>query len=352
MRNHACRISDEFTYRGLRMLVMENEIVRVSILLDKGADIIEFRHKPSDTDFMLQTPLGVRLMVNNFDMVASPVGPFPDYYEGGWQELVPNGGRLCTYKGAAMGMHGEVWGQPWKCAIVEDCPGVVSAKLSVRTIRTPFDLEKTLTLRSGSAVLEIDERLTNESPVVVDLMWGHHPAFGAPFLDASTIVQCAAKKVVVDPSVGEECRFSPLQEFPWPKGPTRFGGEADISIVTPPEDRISDMTYLTDLEEGWYAVTNRNRQAGFGMSWDMSVFPHIWLWQSLGGDREYPSWGNTYAMAVEPFSSFPAILGECMKYNRQMVMQPGETRQAWLKAVAYGGVDGVRRIDKAGKVVL
>ena len=85
MRNHACRISDEFTYRGLRMLVMENEIVRVSILLDKGADIIEFRHKPSDTDFMLQTPLGVRLMVNNFDMVASPVGPFPDYYEGGWQ---------------------------------------------------------------------------------------------------------------------------------------------------------------------------------------------------------------------------------------------------------------------------
>ena len=351
MRNHSCRISDEFSYRGLRLLVMENELLRVGILLDQGADIIEFRHKPSDTDFMWQTPLGVRPLLNNTDMVASPVGPFPDYYEGGWQEIVPNGGRLCTYKGAAMGMHGEVWGQPWQCQITADSPEIVSAKLSVRTIRTPFLLEKTLTLRQGSAVLAMDERLTNDSPVAMDLMWGHHPAFGPPFLDDSVVIQCAAQKVVVDASVGEECRFAPLQEFSWPVGPTRSGAEADISRVTPPEQRISDMTYLTDLDAGWYALTNQRRKVGFGMSWDVSVWPHIWLWQSLGGDLEYPSWGKYYAMAVEPFSSYPAILGECMKSGRQMTLAPGETRASWLRAVAYDGMEGVVGVDGEGEVV-
>ena len=59
-RNFGCRLNDELTYRGLRVLVLENELVRVSVLLDQGTDIYEFLHKPSDTDFMWRSPNGVR----------------------------------------------------------------------------------------------------------------------------------------------------------------------------------------------------------------------------------------------------------------------------------------------------
>ena len=42
-RNHGCRISDEWTFKGMRTLILENRLLRVVILLDKGSDIIEFQ---------------------------------------------------------------------------------------------------------------------------------------------------------------------------------------------------------------------------------------------------------------------------------------------------------------------
>ena len=53
-RNYGCRISDDYTCKGLRTLFMENEKLRVSFLLDKGTDIFEFLHKPQGIDFMLR----------------------------------------------------------------------------------------------------------------------------------------------------------------------------------------------------------------------------------------------------------------------------------------------------------
>ena len=50
-RNHGCRVSDDWTFRGLKTVVMENEVLRIVILADKGADIYQFVHKPSDIDF-------------------------------------------------------------------------------------------------------------------------------------------------------------------------------------------------------------------------------------------------------------------------------------------------------------
>ena len=63
-RNYGCRLT-EYVYKGLKTITLENEIIRVTILIDKGTDIIEFLHKPTDTDFMWRSPLGVR-NPNNF----------------------------------------------------------------------------------------------------------------------------------------------------------------------------------------------------------------------------------------------------------------------------------------------
>ena len=59
-RNHGCRVSDAWTFRGLKTAVIENELLRVVVLIDKGADIYQFVHKPSDTDFLWRSPWGVR----------------------------------------------------------------------------------------------------------------------------------------------------------------------------------------------------------------------------------------------------------------------------------------------------
>ncbi len=349
-RNFGCRINDEFTFPGLRLLVIENEVIRVTILLDKGTDVYEFLHKPSDTDFMWRSPRGVRPPMMNLDGKPSAVGPFSDYYEGGWQECLPNGGRVCVYKNCEMGLHGEVWGIPWRHQVIENSPECVSVRLWCRTPRSPYLLARTMTLVSQSPVLRIEEEVTNEACEVMDLMWGHHPAFGPPFLDETCMLDCSAKTVVVDANVGEDSRLAPGQRFPWPVGKTRDGGDWDVSRVTPPEYRVSEMTYLTDLEGGWYALTNRGKGVGFGLSFDTGVFRHMWLWQSLGGEFGAPAWGRQYVMAVEPFSSIPAILTEAMKAGTHLTLQPGEKLSTWMRAVAYESTGSVQGINDEGEI--
>ena len=79
-RNYGCRIT-EYIYRGLRTIILENELIRVTILADKGSDIIEFLHKPTDTDFLWRSPLGVKDPSIFVPTTASPRGAFLDDYE-------------------------------------------------------------------------------------------------------------------------------------------------------------------------------------------------------------------------------------------------------------------------------
>ncbi|MFN5677839.1 MAG: hypothetical protein ACK48C_11905, partial [Roseiflexaceae bacterium] len=59
IHTHGCRISDEWMLRGMRTAVLENELIRVTVLLDRGAEIVELRHKPTDIDPLLRLPVPI-----------------------------------------------------------------------------------------------------------------------------------------------------------------------------------------------------------------------------------------------------------------------------------------------------
>lgn len=117
-----------------------------------------------------------------------------DLYPGGWHESLPGG--PCTILGAQEGLHGEATLLPWSWSIEEDEPRTVSVLLTCRLIRLPFVLRKRLRLRTLSSMLEIEERLTNESDVEIEFMWGHHPTFGAPFLDGDCRIDAPRHEAV------------------------------------------------------------------------------------------------------------------------------------------------------------
>ncbi|MFC6896559.1 DUF4432 family protein [Nonomuraea dietziae] len=178
-RNWAARLR-EITIEGMRALVLENERLRVTVLADKGGDVVEFLHKPSDTDLVWLSPQGLRRPLP--PQAADDVGAFVDHYEGGWQEVFPNGGAPSVYRGARLAQHGEVAGLPWSVEVLTDTAREVAVRLAVRTRRLPYRVEKTFRLASGTAALEVEGRVTNEAPVALHAMWGHHLAFGRPFL--------------------------------------------------------------------------------------------------------------------------------------------------------------------------
>ena len=275
-----CRISDEWTCQGMRTVILENDRLRVVVLVDKGSDIVEFRYKPYDVNFLLERPIRAPRHGDALGDLA-----FIDYYSGGWNEILPNGGAPTTYKGVRLGQHGEISLIPWRHAITTDTPDQVAVKLWVRAHRTPFYLEKTLSMQADKAALFIHERLTNEGGEPLHCMWGQHIAFGNPFLLDGAAIQVPAKRLLVHAAMDgyEPRRFVPGSESAWPTASTPNGGTVDASIVPAYGDvSAQEMAYLTELTDGWYAITNQARQVGFGLRFDQDLYRYIWYWQQLG----------------------------------------------------------------------
>ena len=352
-RNYGCRISSDGTIRGMRTTVLENQLVRITVLPDKGTDIFEFLYKPLDVDFMWRSPMGLRNPTTFVPSSATADGAWFDYWEGGWQEVLPNGGVASSYKGASWGLHGETSLIPWDVRVLEDYPERVTVAFWVRLYRSPFYLEKTLSLEQDSGVLTIAETLINEGRERMAFMWGHHPTFGEAFLDEHCVIDTGARTVHNMPEIFfERQRFLPGDQFEWPTGKTRDGGRASVDRVPPADNNTADMLYLTDFDEAWYAVTNQKRQVGFGMSWSKEVFPYLWLFQTCRGWTDYPLYSRSHAMALEPFTSKPnAGISGALDDGSAVYLEPGAALHSVMRAVAYGGGGRVKRITQEGKVL-
>lgn len=354
MRNHGCRISDAWRVDGMQTVILENELLRVVVLVDKGTDIVEFRYKPKDLDFLLSTPNGLRNP--NKGVLSSPTdGPFLDYYSGGWNDILPNGGPFSIYKGAEFGQHGEISLIPWEYAIAEDTAQSVAVKFWVRPIRTPFFVEKTMRMNKGEAVLHIAEQVTNEAGESMHFMWGQHIALGRPFLDAGAVIDVPAKRLLVNPLMPnyEPRLYAPDTAHEWSLAKNRDGQIVDASRVPAfGEVQAQEMAYITELTEGWYAITNQHEKVGFGVSFDHTLYKYIWYWQQLGNvGGGYPWWSRLHTVALEPWTSYPTGgLSEAIANNTAVLLEPGQTLSTSMCAVAYTGEGRVASVSPTGSV--
>jgi|HigsolmetaAR203D_1030402.scaffolds.fasta_scaffold09967_2 galactose mutarotase-like enzyme len=335
-RNYGCRVHDQYRYFGMRTLVLENDKLRISILLDKGSDIYEFLYKPRDLDIMWLTANGVQNPNRYLSTSPDPTATFIDYYEGGWQEVLPNGGPPSTAMGAQFGQHGEVAQMPWDMEIVRDTPEEVSVRLSVRTKKYPLLLRKTLTLTAGSSELSVSEELTNVGEASVRYMWGHHLAYGKPFLEPGCTIKLPDGVQVIteaeDSPVTAPGRIKRGVRHAWPMAEGRDGGPVDLSVL-PERNTPSEIVYLTGFgKDGWYSVYNPNKGVEVKVAWDAEQFPYLWYWQEFGGTKDYPWYGRHYNIGLEPFTSYPTHgLEEAVRNGSAAAIQPGETKPFTLR---------------------
>ena len=332
--------------------MLENELLRVVVLADKGADIYQFVHKPTDVDFMWRAPMGVRDPSKFMGTTASPEFPWMDVYEGGWQTVLPSGGAQCRYRGADLGDHAEVNTMPWDCAVTEDSPDRVSLRCRVRTYRTPFFFEKTLSLESGSAVLSIEEDADQRGGGACPLRLGaarrHRPAL-------------SERRLRHRPA-----RRTALQRRRRPRQPPGGGLPGRLALVRGqgrrarrPEPRTlrrrrqglgRDLRHGTCRRAGTPSRTG-DMGVGFGLAFPAEHFRYLWYWQSFRG-LGYPWYGKAYNIGLEPFTSYGnAGVADAAENGSALLVQPGQSVSASLKAVAYTGAARVRRISPAGAVV-
>lgn len=345
-----CKVTEIILGKSMNALEIENDILSVTILLDKGADIYRFIYKPQNIDVLWKAPWGLKESARGFDSAFDSSTAWLEAYAGGWQVLFPNGGDPNTYKGAPLSFHGEASMKAWDYETVNASVESVEIKLSTRLFRSPYSIERWMRVESGSPILHIRERITNHAGEAMDCMWSHHPAYGAPFLSEHCVIDVGTKTFVADDLYeGTANPLSLNQSYDWP-----MAGDVDMSKV-PGDDTPRDiLAYFQGFESGWYGITNTQLGMGVGLSWDTRVFPYAWFWQELNASAGFPFYKSSYVMAIEPASSIPGQgLGTVMeKSGTHLTLQPGEHKEVEMKAVFYESQSGVQKIDSNGNVNL
>jgi hypothetical protein len=330
---------------------LENDLLAVTVLPEKGADIHSLVWKPQALDILWKAPWGLSA-TGAAALAAGTEAAWMDQYAGGWQVIFPNGGDACTYRGAPLNFHGEASLSAWNCAARRDGKGL---DLSLKLRRSPFALSRALTLEENSPALLIADTIENLGEEPLHYMWGQHPAFGRPFLDGCRLQVPAKRFLAHDVEISPSCRIAAGAAGPWPVLTGKNGAPVDLRVVPLADERVTEFGYLTDLDDGWYALVNRERNLAFGLAWPREIFPYLWFWQELRGSFGYPWYGRCSVMAIEPFTSIPgAGLERAIARGTAPVLPPGGKVEARFAAVFFEagevesiGLDGTVRMRRA-----
>jgi hypothetical protein len=328
----AARVETEWTYRGLRVVRIENELVRLDILPELGAKVYNLIHKAADRNVLWHNP---RMAPHRAPFGAN----FDNHWAGGWDEPFPNGAE-CDYAGEVLPYLGELWALEWTWEILEGGPKRVQVHLWCDGPITPARVEKTITLEAGTQIIRIDHRIKNTGTLPFDFNWGIHPACAVTPDSRIDLPHCRG---IVAEAVGGALGDVETA-FTWPYVPIQRGEKADLRFPFPREAATMSFSYLEGMEHGWLAVTDRPSESGFGLVFPHDIFRCLWLYLCYGGYRDLN------VAIVEPWIGYPSKLSEAVLAGHYRTLAGGEILEATVHAVLYTGVQSVSSIDAGGEV--
>jgi galactose mutarotase-like enzyme len=321
---------------GLRALVVENALLRATVLPDLGGHVAELVDRPTDTDLLWHNPRTAPR--------AAPYGShFDDWWSGGWDEVFPSGDSG-TLHGERLPYMGELWCVPWRASTWAEGAEAGITTVGFGTI-APARFERRISLRADEAVLRVRYRIENLDVRTLPFTWGIHPALA---VSPRHRIDHPGRDMLVgvssDPTMGVAG-----DRYRWPEIPDASlpSGHRDLRLVRPREDAVFAGHWATDLPEGWLAMTDSSTGRGVAIAFDRAVFPHAWLWQVYGG------WRGHHHVALEPWTSHPMELGAAEAAGRARSLAPGEALETEVAFVLYAGLAGVSSVAaEAGTFVV
>ena len=342
MRNpsgqHGCRLT-ECVLNGVRVLYMENALLRVGVNIDKGAEIFEFRHKPTDVDAMWRRDYDPPTRSIVCETAPNGLDAFFDRFGGGWQESFPAGNSFGDFQGGEQYLHGEVSLLPWEYAVVDSSPSELAVSYSVSCRRTPFSLVRVMSLKADTAAVRFEETIVNHGRIAIPYAWGHHPAFGPPLLAEGSRFDLPSGIYHSWPPEADDLprMLSAGEVSQSPVLPGKSGGEVDLTRAFSRQEGTMDNFFVKLSGPGIAAIRNPVLELGVGITWDDSVMPYLWKWDVCHAPIGYPLWGRDYLSALEPFNC--PIGGICDLSDDLPRLEPGCRQEFELQAgFCPGGV--------------
>lgn len=328
-------------------IALESDSLRATVDPDRGGEIV-FVGRPGGPNALLHEPWQTPLPAGSSMSYGSGTLDWLSHYRGGWQVMFPNAGAECAVDGLPHPLHGGVSSAP--AEVIE----VASGHLVLRSpTRLPLRLERRISLAGGRPVIMVEERVENQSDRAMSYAWGHHPALAAT---PGMRIDLPAGPVHVDGGFGDsENDLAPGTAGIWPEVALRSGGMAALDRV--PEPAVERVCYLPNRPAGWAALRDAESGRGVGLAWDVEAFPHLWLWEQIGGWR-FPFYGRARLVALEPVSCWPSDgLARAIERGQARTLGPHSSASAWVTlslfaatTVPVGGIQRDGRVSLAGAV--
>ena len=324
-------------------LVLEGKAAQVTVEVNGGA-ITEFRLSGQDVNPLAVDWSEVATTLFGFDLTYPWRGHFVCLDRFGFpteQELV-NG---MPFHGEASQVKWEVLSQP---AIEE---GAVSAQMACKLPMTGLSLQRTMRLNEATAVLSVEEAITNNNSLGRVYNFVQHANIQAPFLDETVLLDCNA-------TAGFMYQV-PLPEkidiFPWPTFAIK-GKAIDLRHQTANADSFGVFLAVDDEADfGWVTACNPSQGLMLGYLWSPAEFP--WLLVFRMPKNGQPEW-----LTFEPSTGYLGpnkdLVARGRVLGRPLVsfIDAGETIStsytAFLAEIPpdYKGVDAVEYAD--GEIVI
>jgi hypothetical protein len=353
MTSTRCNVEVSKLANGIEGVTLSNPSLSVTVLANKGADIYALVDRRTGVDVLWKSPLGLRAPDHGL-LAADSQTAWLEMYEGGWQECFPNGGDACQYQGVELTFHGESSTLPWRYEVITENDDEVTVDFTVQLFRSPLRCRRRMTLTGAGRHLRIQEEMTNFAGEMIDLMWGHHPAYGAPFLSEHTRIYTNARTIWGDHKYGPpHSVLLPGAKAQWPHGEAHAGRTVDMSRIPGQDEPRNTLAYLLDFDGApWYALVNSELQLGVGLAWSGDVFRYCWFWQEMHGSSGFPFYKRTYTMAIEPWSSIPGYgLANVINTTKtQLTLAPGASLPAELTVTLFDAQGAVNRVGLDGAV--
>ena len=95
----SCSVSEHTIDRNYRAVTLENDLLAITVLPEKGADIYRWIYKPRRVDVLWKSPWGLKHPGSGVSTAGTTEEAWLEHYEGGWQEIFPKRRRRLRLQG-------------------------------------------------------------------------------------------------------------------------------------------------------------------------------------------------------------------------------------------------------------
>mgnify|MGYP001126844137 CR=1 FL=1 len=328
------KITDKWSYKNFKTVILENDFVKVTIVPEIGARIFEFIDKENNIDLLWHHPrndLRQPVFGNNCD----------DWWTGGIDDVFPTD-FPCEYRGEKLPYLGEVWSVEWEYEITKKDKRYVEVHLYTNTIISPFKFEKWVGLGEDKNYYDVKYKITNIGYEDYEYYFGIHPSL---YVEKGFKICIPIKKVFVDSSFPNNRLGKFGSKYIWPNAKDRDGKLVDMSIVPSLDSRTWDFHYGTELREGWLALINPKIRNGYAITFDENFFKNTLMYFSYGG------WRYTSSIILQIGTGYPAAVVDAIKFGNQKMLKREESISTNIKFHIIRGYLEVDKIDKDLKIV-